>query len=206
MLIPHYIQYLELDDAAHLLQIDAKLLLSCLTQPDHEWLQSYESVAVDVSANAANQLKHSLCRSLYSRLFTWLVNRINVALKPRGARVRGRNFGILDFCGFENVSPINHFEQLCINYSEERLHQHFTKTVMRQQMELYSREGLEIAKIACFDNVSICELLDRPQFGLLTLLDERHVTCVTALAARLQQCCTGHPNYVCDESADGKFQ
>lgn len=196
----------ELEDAAHLLQVDAKVLLRCLTQLDHDWVQTFDSVAVDVSANSANQLKGTLCRSLYSRLFTWLVNRINVALKPRGSRVRGRSFGILDFCGFENGSPLNHFEQLCINYSDERLHQHFINTVMRQQMELYAREGLEIAKIACFDNLSICELLDRPQFGLLTLLDEPHVTCQTALAARLQQCCSGHPNYVSDEAMDGKFQ
>lgn len=57
------------------------------------------------------------------------------------------------------------------------------------------REGLDWQKIDFFDNESICELIDKQTFGILKLLDEPQVTNDDTLSARLQQCCSGHPNF-----------
>lgn len=225
----------ELEDAAELLQIDARTLLNCMTTrrvPDEYHHRHYQhadtssstssaSPPVAAVAVAADRQRALLCRTLYGRLFAWLVHRINKALKApvrlrATQRQRGKRLGVLDLCGFETTAAsgrgggggggsaaVASFEQLCINYADERLHQHYVRTVIRHQTELYAREGLELAPIACFDNASTCELLDRPKFGLLALLDEPHVQqCpngAAALAARLRQCCAGHPSFVCGE-------
>jgi len=63
--------------------------------------------------------RNTLCRTLYSRLFTWLVNKINESLK---STQREKNLALLDFYGFE-VLEHNSFEQFAINYSAEKIHQ-----------------------------------------------------------------------------------
>jgi myosin heavy subunit len=55
----------------------------------------------------------------------------------------------------------NSFEQLIINYCDERLHQNFIQSVLKYQQDLYAKEGLEWTKIDYFDNQSICELIDK---------------------------------------------
>lgn len=62
-----------------------------------------------------------MCRTLYGRLFTWIINRINESIKLKQF-IQGKSLGILDFYGFENLEN-NSFEQLAINYSNEKLHQ-----------------------------------------------------------------------------------
>lgn len=69
----------------------------------------------------ATHLKNVLCRTLYGRLFTWIINRINESIKLK-QYIQGKSLGILDFYGFENLEN-NSFEQLAINYSNEKLHQ-----------------------------------------------------------------------------------
>lgn len=73
---------------------------------------------------------------------------------------RGRNLGILDFFGFESLDK-NNFEQLNINYCNERIHQSYIQIVLKYQQELYMREGLEWTKIDFYDNQPICELMDK---------------------------------------------
>lgn len=68
--------------------------------------------------------------------------------------------GILDFYGFE-ILENNSYEQLVINYCNERFQQHFVQFVLKYQQNLYNREGLDWIKIDYFDNLSICELIDR---------------------------------------------
>lgn len=67
--------------------------------------------------------------------------------------------------------------------------------VLKYQQELYVREGLDWSRIDFFDNESICELIDRSNFGILKLLDETQIMNDDMLATRLQQCCSGHPNF-----------
>lgn len=73
----------------------------------------------ELDARQAANARNTLCRTLYGRLFTWLVNKINEILK---STQREKNLALLDFYGFE-LLEINSFEQFAINYSAEKIHQ-----------------------------------------------------------------------------------
>lgn len=55
----------------------------------------------------------------------------------------------------------NQFEQFNINYCNERIHQSYIKIVLKNQQELYVKEGLEWTKIDFYDNQPICDLIDK---------------------------------------------
>ncbi len=66
-------------------------------------------------------------KAMYERLFKWIVTRINRSL-DRTKRQGASFIGILDIAGFE-IFQLNSFEQLCINYTNEKLQQLFNHTV-----------------------------------------------------------------------------
>lgn len=80
-------------------------------------------------------------KACYERLFRWLVNRINRSL-DRTKRQGASFIGILDMAGFE-IFDLNSFEQLCINYTNEKLQQLFNHTMFILEQEEYQREGIE---------------------------------------------------------------
>lgn len=59
--------------------------------------------------------RDALAKGIYSRLFDWIVGRIN---KVMAVAEKGKTIGILDIYGFE-IFEVNSFEQLCINYVNE---------------------------------------------------------------------------------------
>ncbi|XP_058462725.1 unconventional myosin-Ia [Malaya genurostris] len=191
----------ELDEIAKLLEIDCHLLFNCLTRISESWDQSETADMSEVDAICAAKIKFSLCRTLYSRLFTLVATRINEQLKLKpygcgaGSAVRGKTIGLLDFYGFE-VLEKNSFEQLAINFCNERLQQHFVKNVLKYQQDLYAAEGLDWIKIDYFDNQAICELIDKPCYGILHLIDEPQIINDGILLTRMHQCCSGHTNFL----------
>ncbi|XP_062535184.1 unconventional myosin-Ia [Armigeres subalbatus] len=192
----------ELDDIAQLLQLDSHLLFHCLTRVGESWEQ-IETDGSEIDAAYAAKIRFALCRTLYGRLFTLVAARINelLKLKQHGtlSAIRGRTIGLLDFYGFE-VLEKNSFEQFAINYCNERLQQHYVKNVLKYQQDLYVAEGIEWVKIDFFDNQAICELIDKPCFGILHLLDEPQITNDGMLLTRLHQCCAGHTNFLARDS------
>lgn len=77
---------------------------------------------------------------------------------------------------------------------------------MKYQQELYIKESLEWVKIDFFDNESICDLLDKNNYGILNILDEPHIKTDEAFSIRCHQCCAGHPNYLSDDNGLNSFQ
>lgn len=71
--------FAELLEIAQLLHIDAHVLVSCLTRAESNWIQIDNGP--ESSATNATKTNFSLCRTIYGRLFTWIVGRINDALK-----------------------------------------------------------------------------------------------------------------------------
>jgi myosin-1 len=98
---------------------------------------------------------------------------------------------VLDLYGFE-VFERNSFEQLIINYCNEKLHQFITNLTLKEEQEEIIREGLEWSKIEYFNNIVICQLLEHESHGILTLLEESHVQSDSAYITRVEQCCAGH--------------
>ncbi|XP_033983019.1 myosin-10-like isoform X1 [Trematomus bernacchii] len=115
----------------------------------------------------------ALAKATYERLFRWLVYRINKAL-DRTKRQGASFIGILDIAGFE-IFELNSFEQLCINYTNEKLQQLFNHTMFVLEQEEYQREGIEWSFIDFGLDLQPCiDLIERPTNppGILALLDE----------------------------------
>ncbi|XP_053865869.1 myosin-10-like isoform X2 [Malaclemys terrapin pileata] len=115
----------------------------------------------------------ALAKATYERLFRWLVHRINRAL-DRTKRQGASFIGILDIAGFE-IFQLNSFEQLCINYTNEKLQQLFNHTMFVLEQEEYQREGIAWDFIDFGLDLQPCiDLIERPVNppGVLALLDE----------------------------------
>uniref|UniRef100_A0AAR2L8G8 Myosin, heavy chain 11b, smooth muscle n=1 Tax=Pygocentrus nattereri TaxID=42514 RepID=A0AAR2L8G8_PYGNA len=115
----------------------------------------------------------ALAKAMYDRLFRWILGRVNKALDK--SKRQGASFiGILDIAGFE-IFEDNSFEQLCINYTNEKLQQLFNHTMFILEQEEYKREGIEWNFIDFGLDLQPCiELIERPNNppGILALLDE----------------------------------
>ncbi|KAJ8251676.1 hypothetical protein GJAV_G00223910 [Gymnothorax javanicus] len=115
----------------------------------------------------------ALAKATYERMFRWLVMRINKALDK--TKRQGASFiGILDIAGFE-IFELNSFEQLCINYTNEKLQQLFNHTMFILEQEEYQREGIEWSFIDFGLDLQPCiDLIEKSTTppGILALLDE----------------------------------
>ncbi|XP_076027273.1 myosin-9-like [Genypterus blacodes] len=115
----------------------------------------------------------ALAKASYERMFRWLVMRINKALDK--TKRQGASFiGILDIAGFE-IFELNSFEQMCINYTNEKLQQLFNHTMFILEQEEYQREGIEWSFIDFGLDLQPCiDLIEKPNGppGVLALLDE----------------------------------
>nr|XP_056703446.1 myosin-9 [Euleptes europaea] len=115
----------------------------------------------------------ALAKATYERMFRWLVMRINKALDK--TKRQGASFiGILDIAGFE-IFELNSFEQLCINYTNEKLQQLFNHTMFILEQEEYQREGIEWNFIDFGLDLQPCiDLIEKPAGppGIFALLDE----------------------------------
>ncbi|XP_062263423.1 myosin-9-like isoform X1 [Platichthys flesus] len=115
----------------------------------------------------------ALAKATYERMFRWLVMRLNKALDK--TKRQGASFiGILDIAGFE-IFELNSFEQLCINYTNEKLQQLFNHTMFILEQEEYQREGIEWSFIDFGLDLQPCiDLIEKPASppGILALLDE----------------------------------
>merc|ERR1719394_118825 len=109
-------------------------------------------------------------QATYERLFKWIVTRINRSL-DRTKRQGASFIGILDIAGFE-IFEVNSFEQLCINYTNEKPQQLFNHTMFILEQEEYQREGIEWKFIDFgLDLQPTIDLIEKPM-GIMALCDE----------------------------------
>jgi myosin heavy subunit len=127
---------------------------------------AYEVALTERQAAVA---RDALSKTLYERLFTWLIskcNRILSSTAPSSAFI-----GILDIFGFE-IFEINSFEQLCINYANEKLQNLFNHHIFVMEQAQYAADGVDVAAIEFINNQPCVDLIEKKPSGLLTLLDE----------------------------------
>ncbi|XP_016122331.1 myosin-11a isoform X1 [Sinocyclocheilus grahami] len=138
----------------------------------------------------------ALAKAMYERLFRWILLRVNKALDK--TKRQGASFlGILDIAGFE-IFEDNSFEQLCINYTNERLQQLFNHTMFILEQEEYQREGIEWNFIDFGLDLQPCiELIERPNNppGILALLDEECWFPKATDVSFVEKLCNTHVNH-----------
>ncbi|OIW26006.1 myosin-1 [Coniochaeta ligniaria NRRL 30616] len=142
---------------AYLLEVSPKQLIDgitirILTPRNGEVIESPANVA------QATATRDALAKALYNNLFDWIVERINQSLKARQAT--SNSIGILDIYGFE-IFEKNSFEQLCINYVNEKLQQIFIQLTLKAEQEEYAREKIKWTPISYFDNKVVCDLIEQ---------------------------------------------
>jgi len=152
----------------HLLGIAVTEFTKCLLKPKvkvgREFVQKSQTKAqVEFAVEA-------LAKATYERLFKWLVGRINKTLN-KGKRDGASFIGILDIAGFE-IFQLNSFEQLCINYTNEKLQQLFNHTMFILEQEEYQKEGIDWKFIDFgLDLQPTIDLIEKPM-GIFSILDE----------------------------------
>ena len=135
------------------------------------------TVQVPFSVAEANDARDALARTLYARVFAWVVAKINLNFKEQNKSAATASndvlkIGILDIFGFEKFRK-NGFEQLCINYCNEKLHKFFNEKVFEAELNLYKAEGIEIGAddLAYRDNAGILKMIEGRKNGLISMLD-----------------------------------
>jgi myosin heavy chain 9/10/11/14 len=125
--------------ACHLLGIPSDAFVKALLTPrvraGREWV---------TQSRTQQQVLHSLdalSKSLYEKSFGYLVERINQSME-RPSNPKVSFIGVLDIAGFE-IFKTNSFEQLCINYTNEKLQQFFNHHMFVLEQEEYARENIE---------------------------------------------------------------
>ena len=105
-----------------------------------------------------------------------------MGLDGAGLRFARRYIGLLDVYGFE-FFEVNSFEQLCINFANEKLQQFFLTCVFKTEEELHIKEGVPWKEIEFQDNQPAIELMEKPPNGILRLLDSQCKVVIPPLTA-----------------------
>ena len=145
-----------------------------------ELVVNRERTLVKLTPEQAKAQRNALARFLYSAVFDSLVVKINDTLDKSvndGADAEAdsgpkRDIGILDIFGFE-VFALNSFEQLCINYCNERLQTFFNEVIFEKEIQIYRDEHIDLADITFQDNLGCVKIIDGAKGrGIFSLLDE----------------------------------
>ena len=111
---------------------------------------------------------------IYARVFDLLVRKCNEATEPEDSESKEYgNISLLDIFGFESFK-VNKFEQLCINYANERLQQKYVVDNFQAIKHEYEGEGINVFDFSLVDNTEVMELLEG-KLGLITQLNEECV-------------------------------
>ncbi|KJE93900.1 myosin IA [Capsaspora owczarzaki ATCC 30864] len=129
-----------------------------------------DSVKSPLNVAKAEYARDAFCKAVYSRVFSWVVSRINDSIRVT-SRERTTVIGVLDIYGFE-IFKHNSFEQFIINHCNEKLQQIFIELTLKAEQEEYVREGIKWTPVTYFNNAIICDLIEAPRTGILSLLDE----------------------------------
>ncbi|XP_060520350.1 unconventional myosin IC-like [Cylas formicarius] len=195
-----------IETIAKILKCDAEQLKLALTRRTIETTR--DLVTSPLHRELAVYARDALAKAVYDRLFTWLVRRLNSSLQAQDSRKKAV-MGILDIYGFE-IFEKNSFEQLCINFCNEKLQQLFIELTLKSEQDEYEKEGIQWEHVQYFDNKIICDLIEEKHKGLIAFMDEE---CLRpgdpndlTLLAKLNKQLGYHNHYISHMKADSKLQ
>uniref|UniRef100_A0A8D0A4E7 Myosin-7B n=1 Tax=Sander lucioperca TaxID=283035 RepID=A0A8D0A4E7_SANLU len=155
------------DKASYLMGVSSADLIKGLLHPRVKVGNEY--VVKGQNVEQVNYAVGALAKATYDRMFKWLVGRINRTLYT--SLPRQYFIGVLDIAGFE-IFELNSFEQLCINFTNEKLQQFFNHHMFILEQEEYKREGIEWTFIDFGLDLQACiDLIEKP-LGIMSILEE----------------------------------
>ncbi|XP_023259004.1 myosin heavy chain, fast skeletal muscle-like, partial [Seriola lalandi dorsalis] len=155
------------DKVAYLLGLNSADMLKALCYPRVKVGNEYVTKGQTV-AQVHNSVT-ALAKSIYERMFLWMVIRINQMLDTK--QQRNYFIGVLDIAGFE-IFDFNSMEQLCINFTNEKLQQFFNHHMFVLEQEEYKKEGIIWEFIDFGMDLAACiELIEKPM-GIFSILEE----------------------------------
>ncbi|XP_025968979.2 myosin-1B [Dromaius novaehollandiae] len=155
------------DKAAYLMGLNSADLLKALCYPrvkvGNEYVTKGQTVQQVYNSVGA------LAKSVFEKMFLWMVVRINQQLDTK--QPRQYFIGVLDIAGFE-IFDFNSLEQLCINFTNEKLQQFFNHHMFVLEQEEYKKEGIDWEFIDFGMDLAACiELIEKPM-GIFSILEE----------------------------------
>ncbi|XP_049825634.1 myosin heavy chain, muscle isoform X9 [Aethina tumida] len=177
-----------------LLGVDTAALYQALTKPRIK--VGNEFVTQGRNVNQVSYSVGAMSKAMFDRVFKYLVKKCNETLDTQ--QKRQHFIGVLDIAGFE-IFDFNGFEQLCINFTNEKLQQFFNHHMFVLEQEEYQREGIEWAFIDFGMDLAACiELIEKPM-GILSILEEESMFPKATDATFVEKLNTNHlgksPNY-----------
>uniref|UniRef100_A0A8C3AGE6 Unconventional myosin-IXb-like n=1 Tax=Cyclopterus lumpus TaxID=8103 RepID=A0A8C3AGE6_CYCLU len=161
-----------LSTLSNLLKVKKELLVKTLTE--RRVVTANTTSVSQYTLQEASTVRDSMAKCLYSALFDWIILHINHAMFNRRdmeESVPCLSIGVLDMFGFENLQT-NSFEQLCINYTNEKLQHYINQHVFKLEQEDYVAEGITWQTIDYTDNSGCIQLISQKSTGLFALLDK----------------------------------
>jgi myosin heavy subunit len=172
-----------LDHASFCFGVDAESLEKALCV--QTLIVAGEATDRKLNPDQANENRNSLSKALYGSIFDHLIERFNASMTP-SSTAKTLVVGILDIFGFE-IFEQNSFEQLCINFANEKLQQHFNRAIFKEEIRACEEEGIVGVQLNFSDNQDVLDLIEArgkrakfgpnsnktiPPMGLLPMLDE----------------------------------
>jgi len=165
---------------------------------DSEWMCTYfckpklkvgtEWVSKGQSCSGAASSVSGIGRKVYELVFRFIVDKCNVTLIDTSMK-KVQYIGCLDIAGFE-IFDYNGFEQICINFCNEKLQQFFNQHMFVLEQEEYVREGIEWANVDFGMDLQKCITMFEKPMGLLAILEEESLfpkATDTTFAAKLHE-------------------
>jgi myosin heavy subunit len=168
-----------LGNAASLLGLPVDRLKAILTQNVSN-VSGSEMVRA-FTVHVAEQARDSLAKGLYGRLFDWLVQRLNKSMLNSATGFTPTRIGMVDIFGFE-IFKQNSFEQLCINFANEKLQQMFNKHTFLLEEKTYREEGIAFDPVHFYDSQPLLDLLGLPVSGVAKMSVFQQLDEQTAMA------------------------
>ncbi|XP_014742311.1 PREDICTED: myosin heavy chain, skeletal muscle, adult-like [Sturnus vulgaris] len=148
------------DKAAYLTGLNSAEFLKALCYPRVKVGNEYVTKGQNVTQ--VNNAVGALAKAVFEKMFLWMVVRINQQLDTK--QPRQYFIGVLDIAGFE-IFDFNSFEQLCINFTNEKLQQFFNHHMFVLEQEEYKKEGIEWEFIDFGMDLAACiELIEKVPF------------------------------------------
>ncbi|XP_060521416.1 myosin heavy chain, muscle isoform X35 [Cylas formicarius] len=155
------------DRVAKLLGVDTQAMYTAFVKPRIK--VGNEFVTQGRNVNQVNYSVGAMSKAMFDRVFKFLVKKCNETLDTK--QKRQHFIGVLDIAGFE-IFDYNGFEQLCINFTNEKLQQFFNHHMFVLEQEEYKTEGIDWVFIDFGMDLAACiELIEKPM-GILSILEE----------------------------------